>query len=128
MKKIFFHSPIKYLTCLLIGFCLFFLYLSIQSSTSGSKVWGIIFYYVDASFVAGGTLLCFGLLAVVNHFGGFDIFTYLTSKEKRNFRMTLTDYSDKKRTEHNNNKMRLVPYFVVAALFIATSLILMLFL
>lgn len=127
MKDVFFHSPKKYIICFLIALCFGVLYLIIQSSAYGKEIWQTMFYYINALFIGGAVIFCVGALAVINHFGGFDIFTYLGSKEKNAYHQTLLQYSENKKQKREKNKYRLVPYFVIGIFFIFVSLILMLF-
>lgn len=78
--------------------------------------------YVNGLFIAGATIFCFGLLILVNYFGGFDMFSYLfRAKIVNNHRETLYDYSVRKKAERRPSLMGFIDYLIVGTIFMLIS-------
>lgn len=118
MKRLFFHSPIRYIIALFIAI----LFVLIRLFTSHGFL--ELLAYCDGTFIAGMILICLGGLSVVTYFGGFDIFSYNFSKKKEGA-SSLYEYSQIKAEKRKNAPLHFVPYFVVGLFFLLISTILL---
>ncbi len=124
LKKIFFHSPFRYLIALAIATSITLIYLF----TRGFK---ILFYYLDAFSIAGAVTFLIGCLSLVTFLGGFDTFGYGFSSMRRGANRKyedLYDYQTKKRELRKTKKWTFVPYMVVGIIFLLVALIISFFL
>jgi hypothetical protein len=116
-KKLFLHSPVRYIVAFVISSVIALLYLIING-------WNYKIYYLDAFTTGGMVTVLFGLLVLVSHFGAFDTFAYGFSTFKRNRRYKdLVEYTDAKRIKRASNHFTFMPYVTVGLLFIIIGLI-----
>ncbi|MGN1294919.1 MAG: DUF3899 domain-containing protein [Bacilli bacterium] len=118
MKKLFFHSPIRYIIALVVA--LVFILIRLISSQGFTE----IIAYCDGTFFAGMVLVCVGGLSVVSYYGGFDIFSYNIMKKKEGV-SSLYDYSQIKAERRKNAPPYYMPYFAVGIFFLLISAILL---
>lgn len=123
IKKLFFHSPIKYITLLFIGLFITIIYLLNNNFT-------YLRDYSDGLFISGAIIFFCGALSFVTYFGAFDIFSYNIKRLSKNGRekyKSLYDYSVKR--EENNKKLNypFIPYFVVGIFLVIISVFLTIF-
>ena len=122
MKTIFIHSPKKYIGCLVFLLVIIVLYNVIREQ------WNVLVNYADSSFLGGFSLICVGGFSVLNHFGAYDIFQAAFAKRLPNGKkMTLYEFSEKRKIERSKSPYTYVPYFVVGCLGIVISSIVSLF-
>lgn len=121
MKKLFFHSPIRYIISLIVAIILILIRLITSNGFQN------IVAYCDGTFIAGMILICFGGLSVVTFFGGFDIFSYNFSRKKEGA-SSLYEYSQIKAEKRKSGPLHFVPYFVVGLFFLLISTILLIIL
>ena len=119
MRKIFFHSPIRYLVSVLIGIILALLDVFFDKGFSS------IVSYSNGTFISGFMLICIGGLSIVNYFGGFDIFSVMFAKrDQYGHKPTLHEYSVSKAEKRKKYPYVFVPYFTVGAILLIVSAIL----
>ena len=118
MKKLFFHSPIRYIISLSVALILILIRLVTSNGFQN------IVAYCDGTFIAGMVLVCGGGLSLVSYFGGFDIFSYNFMKKKEGV-STLYDYSKLKAERRKNAPPSYMPYITIGTLFIFISAILL---
>ena len=83
--------------------------------------------YSNGLFIGGATLFLFGLLTIVNYFGGFDIFSYMfRSKYIGDHRESLYEYSERKKIERKPAAFIFIDYLVVGTIFMIVSFIILL--
>ena len=116
-KKIFIHSPIRYIIALAIAIIFSLVYLIING-------FNYKIFYLDAFTVAGSIDILVGLLALVTYFGAFDTFGYAFSTFKKDRRYKdLVEYTDAKKVKRANSQFIFVPYVVVGVIFVLVGLI-----
>ena len=116
MKRIFFHSKIKYIICLFYALLVIVFYLASYGFN--------LFNSIDANFIAGFSLLCFGGLSFCAQQGTFDIFSYaFANKGKPGNRLTFYDYQQRKIEKRKNKIFGCIPYLVVGVFCIIVSVI-----
>lgn len=83
--------------------------------------------YSNGLFIGGATLFLFGLLTVVNYFGGFDIFSYMfRSKYVGDHRESLYEYSERKKIERKPAAFIFIDYLAVGTIFMIVSFVILL--
>ena len=116
-RRVFFHSPKRYITGLLLAAALTLLILY-------QKGFDRTIYFVDAFSAAGGIVFLIGLLQLVSYWGAFDTFGYGISKLGNYKRYAdLYEYTQKKREARGRGELVFIPFLVVGAVFILISLI-----
>ncbi len=119
MKKIFFHSPNRYLFSILIGIILAILNIFFDKGFSS------ILSYANGTFISGFMLICIGGLSLVNYFGGFDIFSIMFAKrDQYGHKPTLHEYSISKAERRKKYPYVFTPYFIVGLILLIISAIL----
>ena len=119
MKKIFFHSLMKYIISFVFGIVVLGIKMIIDNSATS------LLTYTNGTFIGGFMLICFGGLSVINYFGGFDIFQVMVAKKGENGKKpTLNEFSQMKAEKRKKNKYVFVPYFTVGGFYLLISLIL----
>ena len=118
MKQIFFHSKLKYIICLLYSLLIIVFFLA---------SYGLDLYNaVDATFIAGFSLICVGGLSFCGQQGSFDIFSYAFAKKGTpGNRITFYDYQQMKIEKRKKATYCFVPYLVVGGFFVIISIILL---
>ena len=123
MKTIFFHSLKKYIGCLIYLLIIVLLYNLLREQ------WTILVNYADSTFIGGFSLICVGGFYVFNYLGAYDIFQAAFAKRLPNGKkMTLYEFSEKRKIERSKTPFTYVPYFVVGCLGVVISSIISLFL
>ena len=119
LKEFFKLYWLKLLSAFITGLLITILYLSLNDS------WILPRYYSDGFFIAGVIVFCLGMFSVVNLFGGFDVFSYLFTREKTNYgaRVSLYEYSEIKKEKRKLKKLNFLSYFINASFFIILGLI-----
>ena len=116
MKRIFFHSKVKYILCLFYSLLVIAFYLASYGIT--------LFNFIDASFIAGFSLVCVGGLSFCAQQGTFDIFSYSFSKKGTpGHRITFYDYQQGKIEKRKKATFCFVPYLVVGVFLIIVTVI-----
>ena len=78
--------------------------------------------YVNGFFIGGATIFLFGLLVVVNYFGGLDIFSYMFSARRvGDHRETLFEYAERKKVERKPSAFVFIDYLIVGTIFMIIS-------
>ena len=124
---------IRFLTALAVGIVFVVIYLvAYQSAVNKGEeklnVWVMPEYYRDGLFIAGMIVVFMGALAVVASFGIFDIFSYYPGRKKKEngYKENYGDYVNRKKLERSSNKNPFyLSYFIIGALFLITSLVLL---
>ena len=119
IKKMFFHSPIRYMVSVILALLIVFLCLL-------SNGFEYRISYVDAFSVAGGIVFFVGMIQLVAFLGAFDIFGYSASafRGKERKYKDYVDYQTKKRAEKSNSKLTYMPFIAVGAIFFIIGMIL----
>lgn len=88
--------------------------------------WTVIIGYCNGFFIAAFTLISIGLLAVLNLFGAFDIFSFYPGRKKKEdgTKESLYDYSTRKKEERGKFKLVFVPYISLGSVYLLVSLVL----
>ena len=121
-KKVFLHSPIKYIVLLIIG-------ILITIINCISKGFDLLVSYVDGAFVAGATIFLIGGLSTLNYFGAYDFWSYTFSKRAPNgTKKPLYEYSNEKQEKRSRAKIPFGAYYAVGVFYIICSIILYMFL
>ena len=118
-RKLFLHSPLKYIISFIVG---------------GAIAVGVLFIegfdikmsYQDAFFIAGAVLVVTGGLSFVTYFGGFDIFVYgfMSFNPNRRYK-DLYEYSEAKKEKRRSKSIPFMPYIVIGVIYIIVSLFFM---
>ena len=124
---------IRFLAALAVGIVFVVIYLvAYQSAVNKGEeklnVWVMPEYYRDGLFIAGMIVVFMGALAVVASFGIFDIFSYYPGRKKKEngYKENYGDYVNRKKLERSSNKNPFyLSYFIIGALFLITSLVLL---
>ncbi len=124
---------IRFVAALVVGIIFVVIYLvayqnAVNKGDNKLNVWILPEYYRDGLFIAGMIVIFMGALAVVANFGIFDIFAYYPARKKKENgkKENFGDYVERKRLERSSNKNPFyLPYFIVGALFLIASLILL---
>ena len=121
IKEYFINHWIRLLFCFIYGIIVLVLYLLGHDNK-------ILVSYCDGLFIAGATLILFGLLVLVTYFGALDIFSYaFNSKRINGKKETLYDYEERKKIERKPNSMNFIDYILVGAFYVLIALIIFLF-
>ena len=121
LRKLFFHSPIHYITALVIGTALTLLRLI-------STDFSLLIHYIDALTIAGAIVFLLGMLGVVSRLGAFDTFAYSFSTFRRQSKYRdLYDYKEKKNEKASRKELTFMPYITVGAVFLAVGFSLYIF-
>ena len=122
--EFFSKNWIRLLVAFLIGLTVMALY-NLSYSTSGYFVWDKLEYYRDGSVIAAMVILFIGLLAVIAHFGLFDIFAfYARRKRKENgYKENFGDYVDRRTKERGRLNLSFLSYILIALVYMTVSLI-----
>ena len=124
---------IRFLAALAAGIVFVVIYLvAYQSAVNKGEeklnVWVMPEYYRDGLFIAGMIVVFMGALAVVASFGIFDIFSYYPGRKKKEngYKENYGDYVNRKKLERSSNKNPFyLSYFIIGALFLISSLVLL---
>ena len=124
-KKLFIHSPIRYIVSLGIMVTFVVLYRIIQRDFFISTYSKLV-YYSNAFFLAGLIVLCTGLFVLVDIFGGFNIFRYMFVRKNVNgTKKTLQDYNLEREEKTKFKHFIYIPYLVVATIGLIISVLLL---
>lgn len=122
LKKLFFHSPFRYLASLIVMALIVVIYNLLRGE------WSLIVNYHNSFFLAGMFLILIGLLSLVDFYGGFDIFRYMfVRKNLDGTKITLYEYSEDRKEKVKIKKYYFIPYVVVGVLSLIVSLIFLIF-
>ena len=125
-KKLFMHSPARYIVSLSIVVTIVVLYRIINNEYFVSTI-AKIQYYSNAFFLGGLTVMCIGVLTMVDLNGGFDIFRFMFVKKNQDgTKKTLAIYSEERAEKCSKKKFFFIPYLVVGSISLIISLILLL--
>ncbi len=121
LRVLIFHSPVKYLICLVIAIAISIIVL-LQTSFK------YLTNYVNAFTTAGGALVFLGLLSLVTFYGAFDTMGYAfsTFRTKRRYH-DLVEYTEAKAEKRRHSNLPYIPYILVGVLFICLGLLFSLF-
>lgn len=123
--EFFSKNWIRLLVAFLIGLTIMALY-NWSYSFTGQPVWQRLEYYRDGSFIAAMVILFIGVLAVIGHFGLFDIFSfYARRKRKENgYKENFGDYVERRTKERGRLNLSFLSYILIALAYMTFSLIL----
>jgi len=116
-KKLFLHSPFRYLAAFLISFGIGLTILIINGFDK-------LIYYVNAFSVGGAITFLVGLLALLSSLGAFDTFGYAFSTFRKRRHKDLYEYTLAKNEKRSLNRFTFVPYLVVGLLIFIVGMIL----
>ena len=113
--RFFKENWIRMIIAFVVGSILMVIYNASYAST-GADSWGKLEYYRDGSFIAAMSLLFVGLLALISHFGVFDIFSfYPMRKTKENGKKeNFGDYVTRKNEARGHLKLYFLSYIIIA--------------
>ena len=117
MNRLFRHAPKHYIIPACIGAAIALL--SLLRNGFSARL-----HYVDALTVAGAVVIFLGLLGLVGHLGGFDVFGYSFSMFGTRRYKTLYDYSTAKQELRSRGGWTFAPYLLVGAVYLAVGLLL----
>lgn len=120
-KRLFLHSPIKYVVLTILGLLIFLANLLFN---------GFEFYtfYVGGIQIAGLSLLFMGGLSMLGYYGAFDFWGYTFSKKTEDGRrIPISDYVEQRRVKRHNKNFPFPPYFLVGIIFLIASFIMNVF-
>ncbi len=111
---------IKFVVCILIGATPLLIYLGSKNG------WTSSYAYMDGCFIGAATLLGIGFLAIINNFGGFDLFSFYFRRHKtENGPEDFGDYVQRKGQERVKLRWGFLPYFVIGVCYLIPSIVLM---
>jgi len=122
-RKIFIHSPIRYIVAVVIDALVVVL-----SIVPNPKV---PYQFMVSFSTAGAVTILFGLLVLLANFGAFDMFSYAflsLRKANRDTYKDLYQYSQIKKEKRSKHMFTFIPYVTVGLLSIIISLIILIFL
>ena len=120
LKRIFLHSPVRYIVSLIICVTIAIVYVAFQNG------WTLLFSWGNGITAGGAIMILIGLLVLVSQFGAFDIFGYAFSSlrgQKRKYH-DLYEYSENKNVERKKTVYYFVPYIVVGIIVLIIGIIL----
>lgn len=121
-KKIFLHSPMKYLISLGIMICVTVVFLSI-------KGFNYLVNYSNAFFIGGALFVGIGLLSIVTNLGTFDIFSYsgryVINRIKNVDVDRFPEYCENKKEKRKKLKFEFVPYLVLGIFALLVAVIIL---
>ena len=117
---------IRFLVSFLIGLTIMTLY-NISYAASGAPAWSSLEYYRDGSFIAGMVVFFIGCLAVIAHFGFFDIFSFYPGRKRKEngYKENYGDYVERKKKERGKLSLSFLSYIIIALVYLTFSLILL---
>ncbi|MDE6656147.1 MAG: DUF3899 domain-containing protein [Anaeroplasmataceae bacterium] len=116
-KKIFLHSLKKYLILLGYSLVIVVIYNLIHNN------WISLSYYSNAFCLAGFSIICFGILSIVNHAGAFNMMSYLfVRRDSLGHKQPYYDYVQEKTQQRKEIRFYFVPYFCVGGLCLILSI------
>ena len=111
---------IKIAVCFLIGTSTTMITLATRNGWTSAQAWS------DACFVAAAILLGVGVLAIVNNFGGFDLFQYYFRRRRtEEGPEDFGSYVTRKGEERVKLRWGFLPYIVIGIAFLIPSIVLM---
>lgn len=120
-KKIFLHSPKKYLVSLVIMVVL------IISSLS-MKGFNLLVNYCNAFFIAAALFIGIGFLSILTNLGTFDVFSYsgkYVANRIRNVNIEkYPEYTENKKEKRKKFRFNFVPYMVLGLIGLIVAIIL----
>jgi len=120
MKRIFFHSPYKYLFSLIFAFLGIFMYLINNDKNLERPILSI----GNACFIVGFVLVLVGGLSILSNLGAFDIFSYQFKRKGTGpNKYTLYDHQQKRIEQSKTKKFNFIPYITVGGFFLIISFI-----
>ena len=120
-KKMFIHSPLKYLISFILSLLVVVLY------NVFNKGWQYVISYSNGFFISAVLFISVGALSWVDLENGFDIFRFIfVRKQVGDKRIRLADYSESRNEKNKNKTWRFTPYLVIGALDLILALIFML--
>lgn len=121
-KKIFLHSPMKYLISLGIMICVIIVFLSI-------KGFNYLVNYSNAFFIGGALFVGISLLSIVTNLGTFDIFSYsgryVINRIKNVDVDRFPEYCDNKKEKRKKLKFEFAPYLVLGVFALLVAVIIL---
>ena len=118
-RKLFLHSPVRYIVGLVLALIIGFLCLL-------SKGFEYRISYVDAFSVAGAAVFFMGLLQAVAFYGAFDIFGFSASsfgRKERKYK-DYASYLEQKSAKRKASKLTYMPFIAVGVVFFIIGIIL----
>ncbi len=118
LRRLFRHSPKRYLTALALAALL-----------TGLRLWslgGLLpLFWADALETAGGVLILLGLLSLAARLGAFDTvgYAFSTFRSQRRYK-DLYEYSVAKKENRSRQPWGFMAFIAVGVLFLAAGLIL----
>ena len=111
---------IKILVCFLIGT------IAMVIALAAKNGWTSMTAYSDACFIAAAILLGVGVLAIVNNFGGFDLFQYYFRRHRtEEGPEDFGTYVTRKGEERVKLRWGFLPYIVIGIAYLIPSIVLM---
>ena len=116
---------IRFLASLGVGLVLMTVYNVVLQSTNDVNAWVMLSSYRDGATIAGFSLIFFGLLLILGHFGAFDIFNFYFRRKKKEdgSKENYGEYVERKKMEKGRLNLYFLPYLIVGALFLLFSVI-----
>lgn len=114
LQRLFIHSWKKYLIVTGLAAIIVLLHLYL-------KGFDIIINYINAFFISGFALICFGSLSLLSYFGAYDFISYAFYRKKAS--EPYRDYLERKETKRKSNNLGCGPYFGIGILLVIVSLL-----
>ena len=123
ISSFFSKNWIRMLVAFLIGLTIMVLY-NVSYASGGYPSWSGAEYYRDGSFIAAMVLIFIGLLAVIAHFGLFDIFAYYPGRKRKanGYKENFGEYVERKTRERGRLSLSFLSYILIALVYMALSL------
>ena len=118
-KKLFIHSPARYIVSVVILVGVLIAYNSING-------WGHLVNYSNAFFISGGILIALGLISMVDYYGGYNIARYIfVRRDPDGKRKSLAEYNEDRKEKLKHKEFRYFPYLLLGILAIIASAIIL---
>jgi hypothetical protein len=119
-KKIFMHSPVKYVVLLILGLLIILANLLLNGFDH-------FLFYLNGVQIAGLSIVLMGGLSMLGYVGAFDFWGYTFSKkEEDGRRIPISQYIEIKNSKRQRKNIPFTPYFLVGAAYLIISFILLL--
>lgn len=119
IKKLFIHSPFRYLACLIIIIGVMVLYNIFNG-------WGYLINYSNLFFISGVIIISVGFFSTADYLGFFNIARYMfVRKNPDGTKKSLYDYNQERTEKIKPHKYRFCPYYLIGIISIIVATIIL---
>ena len=118
-KKLFIHSPIRYVVS-------FVIILGVMIAYNCINGWGHLVNYSNGFFISGGIVIALGLFSMLDYYGFFNMARWIfVRRDAEGHKKALYEYSEERTEKLKNKKYRFFPYLFIGIIVIIVSAILL---